>query len=198
MAARTRSRRRGRTGTGPAGSPGDTSGGRGGGGGATASADLKCTVAEIAIRVPAGGPPDGRQHKQTRPPFGRSSGVRTAAGTPAVVTAPTVSRWASAAAGIVRPRRRRCPREAGASQASDCRGARRRSRDVSLYVDTSALLERDIEEPDSVAAEQYLLADLCWVTTRHTRVEVRRNLSSPLNGTALSSGGHHSLPRRLG
>jgi len=41
---------------------------------------------------------------------------------------------------------------------------------VSLYVDTSALLKRYVEEPDSAAAERYLLADPSWVTARHTQV----------------------------
>jgi predicted nucleic acid-binding protein len=57
---------------------------------------------------------------------------------------------------------------------------------VSLYVDTSALLKRYVEEPDSAAAERYLLADPSWVTARHTQVEVRRNLSRLLDGRALS------------
>ena len=57
---------------------------------------------------------------------------------------------------------------------------------MSLYVDTSALLKRYVEEPDSAAAEQYLLAEPTWITARHTWVEVRRNLSRLLGGRALS------------
>src|SRR5262245_18127611 len=57
---------------------------------------------------------------------------------------------------------------------------------MSLYVDTSALLKRYVEEPESATCEQYLLADPVWVTTRHTFVEVRRNLYRLLEGHALS------------
>lgn len=45
------------------------------------------------------------------------------------------------------------------------------------YVDTSALLKRYIEEPDSERCEHLLGQDHDWVTARHTLVEVRRNLS---------------------
>lgn len=45
-----------------------------------------------------------------------------------------------------------------------------------IYVDTSALLKRYVQESDSDRAEGYLLADPEWVTARHTLVEVRRNL----------------------
>jgi predicted nucleic acid-binding protein len=47
---------------------------------------------------------------------------------------------------------------------------------VSTYVDTSALLKRYIEEPESDVAERHLLADPVWLTARHTFIEVRRNL----------------------
>jgi predicted nucleic acid-binding protein len=56
-----------------------------------------------------------------------------------------------------------------------------------LYVDSSALLKRYIDEPDSDRAEAYLLADPQWVTGRHTRVEVRRNLTRLLDGRALDA-----------
>jgi predicted nucleic acid-binding protein len=48
---------------------------------------------------------------------------------------------------------------------------------MALYVDTSALLKRYIEEPQSDAAEAYLLADTAWFSGRHTFVEVRRSLA---------------------
>ena len=54
-----------------------------------------------------------------------------------------------------------------------------------LYLDSSAVLKRYIEEPDSDRAETYLLADDLWVTGRHTRIEVRRNLARLLEGRAL-------------
>lgn len=47
---------------------------------------------------------------------------------------------------------------------------------MALYLDTSALLKRYIEEPDSATAEAYLLADAHWYSGRHTYVETRRNL----------------------
>jgi uncharacterized protein len=48
---------------------------------------------------------------------------------------------------------------------------------VSLYVDSSALLKRYIDEPDSDACEAILESDPALVTGRHTVVEVRRNLA---------------------
>jgi predicted nucleic acid-binding protein len=48
---------------------------------------------------------------------------------------------------------------------------------VSLYVDSSALLKRYIDEPDSEAAEALLRSDPSLLTARHTIVEVRRNLA---------------------
>jgi predicted nucleic acid-binding protein len=53
-------------------------------------------------------------------------------------------------------------------------------------VDSSALLKRYVSEADSEVAERYLLADRVWVTARHTRVEVRRNLARLLSGAALA------------
>ncbi|MEM6273848.1 MAG: type II toxin-antitoxin system VapC family toxin [Myxococcota bacterium] len=47
---------------------------------------------------------------------------------------------------------------------------------MALYVDTSALLKRYVEEPDSDLAEAYLLADTEWWSGRHTVVETRRNI----------------------
>lgn len=54
-----------------------------------------------------------------------------------------------------------------------------------LYVDTSALLKRYVEEVDSEACERLLLADPDWVTGRHTLIEVRRNLARLLEGEPL-------------
>ncbi len=51
---------------------------------------------------------------------------------------------------------------------------------MSLYVDSSALLKRYIDEPDSDAAERFLRSDPALVTGRHTVVEVRRNLTRVL------------------
>lgn len=56
-----------------------------------------------------------------------------------------------------------------------------------LYVDSSALLKRYVEEPDSERCEALLLADPVWVTGRHTQVEVRRNLPRLLEGEALAA-----------
>jgi predicted nucleic acid-binding protein len=54
---------------------------------------------------------------------------------------------------------------------------------VSLYIDTSALLKRYIDEEDSDACEQILIGDPVWVSARHTWVEVIRNLAKLLAGT---------------
>ena len=48
---------------------------------------------------------------------------------------------------------------------------------MTLYVDSSALIKRYVEEPDCETAERYLRGDPVWVTGRHTSVEVRRNLA---------------------
>jgi predicted nucleic acid-binding protein len=48
---------------------------------------------------------------------------------------------------------------------------------VSLYVDSSALLKRYVDEPDSEAADALLRSDPSLLTARHTLVEVRRNLA---------------------
>jgi predicted nucleic acid-binding protein len=48
---------------------------------------------------------------------------------------------------------------------------------VSLYVDSSALLKRYVDEPDSDACDAILRSDPALVTGRHTVVEVRRNLA---------------------
>jgi len=54
---------------------------------------------------------------------------------------------------------------------------------VSLYIDTSALLKRYIDEEDSDACERILIGDPVWLSARHTWVEVIRNLAKLLRGT---------------
>jgi len=56
---------------------------------------------------------------------------------------------------------------------------------VSLYVDSSAFLKLYFDEPDSPMCEEILRGDSAWVTGRHTRVEVRRNLVRVLSGPRL-------------
>lgn len=51
---------------------------------------------------------------------------------------------------------------------------------MTLYVDTSALLKRYVDEPDSDRAIELLGSDPILVTGRHTVVEVRRNLARVL------------------
>jgi predicted nucleic acid-binding protein len=58
---------------------------------------------------------------------------------------------------------------------------------VTLYVDSSALLKRYVDEPDSPRCEAILLADPMWVTARHTELEVRRNLARLLFGPELDA-----------
>lgn len=56
---------------------------------------------------------------------------------------------------------------------------------MSIYVDTSALLKRYLDEPDSETADALLAADLAWFSGRHTYVEVRRNLARAVTGEDL-------------
>jgi predicted nucleic acid-binding protein len=56
---------------------------------------------------------------------------------------------------------------------------------MTLYVDSSALLKRYIDEPDSGRAVELLNSDSTLVTGRHTIVEVRRNLSRLLDVEAV-------------
>jgi uncharacterized protein len=51
---------------------------------------------------------------------------------------------------------------------------------LSLYVDSSALLKRYVDEPGSDAAEALLNSDPSLLTARHAIVEVRRNLARTL------------------
>jgi predicted nucleic acid-binding protein len=52
---------------------------------------------------------------------------------------------------------------------------------VSLYVDSSALLKRYVDEPDSDVAGEILRSDASLLTARHTIIEVRRNLARLLD-----------------
>ena len=54
-----------------------------------------------------------------------------------------------------------------------------------LYVDTSALLKRYVEERDSDAAEQLMASDPVLVTSWLTEVELRRNITRLLTGEEL-------------
>ena len=58
---------------------------------------------------------------------------------------------------------------------------------MSLYVDSSALLKRYVDEPDSGTADALLRSDTSLLTARHTIVEVRRNLARLLEGRALAT-----------
>lgn len=56
---------------------------------------------------------------------------------------------------------------------------------MSLYVDSSALLKRYVDEPDSDLAEELLASDPQLITARHTAVEIRRNLARLLDPSDL-------------
>ena len=56
---------------------------------------------------------------------------------------------------------------------------------MTLYVDSSALLKRYVEEHDSAVAVDLMQSDPVLVTSRLTEVEVRRNLTRLLDGDAL-------------
>lgn len=57
---------------------------------------------------------------------------------------------------------------------------------MTLYVDSSALLKRYVDEADSDLADELLASDDELVTARITTVEVRRNLARMLDGRALA------------
>ncbi len=61
---------------------------------------------------------------------------------------------------------------------------------MTLYVDSSALLKRYVDEHDSAASIALMDADPVLVTSRLTEVEVRRNLAR------LLSGSEHSAAKR--
>lgn len=52
---------------------------------------------------------------------------------------------------------------------------------MTLYLDSSALLKRYVDEPDSAQFNHILLSDSIWMTCRLTWVEVWRNLGRRLN-----------------
>lgn len=56
---------------------------------------------------------------------------------------------------------------------------------MTLYVDTSALIKRYVQERDSDVAEQLMSTDPVLVTSRLTEVELRRNLTRLLDGDDL-------------
>lgn len=60
---------------------------------------------------------------------------------------------------------------------------------MSLYIDSSALLKRYVDEPDSDAANALLASDPSLLTARHTIVEVRRNLARLLDERDATPGG---------
>lgn len=57
---------------------------------------------------------------------------------------------------------------------------------MTLYVDSSAMLKRYIDEHDSDLAAGVMATDPVLVTSRLTEVEVRRNLARLLDGAALN------------
>lgn len=56
---------------------------------------------------------------------------------------------------------------------------------MTIYVDSSALIKRYIDEHDSLAAEAHLRSDPVLVTSRLAEVEIRRNLARLVTGEAL-------------
>lgn len=58
---------------------------------------------------------------------------------------------------------------------------------MSLYVDSSALLKRYIDEPESASVDAALQSDGVLLTGRHTLVEVRRTLARLLSGRNLAA-----------
>lgn len=58
---------------------------------------------------------------------------------------------------------------------------------MSLYVDSSALLKRYVDEADSDTVDALLQAESPLLTARHTIVEVRRNLARLLVARALAA-----------
>lgn len=56
---------------------------------------------------------------------------------------------------------------------------------MSLYVDSSALAKRYVDEPGREQCVRFLETDQDWVTARHTYVEVRRTLAGSFGGQAL-------------
>lgn len=57
---------------------------------------------------------------------------------------------------------------------------------MTVYVETSALMKRYVEEPESEACDALLAANPTWVSARHTEVEIRRNLARLLPSGVLA------------
>lgn len=57
---------------------------------------------------------------------------------------------------------------------------------MTSYIDSSAILKRYVDEPDSDVAVRLLASGDALVTGRHTIVEVRRNLARLLSNSALT------------
>jgi predicted nucleic acid-binding protein len=57
---------------------------------------------------------------------------------------------------------------------------------MTIYVDSSALVKRYVDEPESDAAERVLLSDDAWLTANHTYVEVVLSLARRLTDADLS------------
>ena len=58
---------------------------------------------------------------------------------------------------------------------------------MSLYVDSSALLKRYVEEPESGDCDAILRGDPNVITARHSYVEVQRTLARVLSGADLAA-----------
>lgn len=58
---------------------------------------------------------------------------------------------------------------------------------MALYVDSSALLKRYVDEHDSEASDRLMSSDPVLVTSRLTEIEVRRNLARLLADSSLDS-----------
>jgi len=58
---------------------------------------------------------------------------------------------------------------------------------VVLYVDSSALLKRYVDEHDSDVADSLLSTDPVLATSRITEIEIRRNLARLLEGAAANA-----------
>lgn len=62
---------------------------------------------------------------------------------------------------------------------------------MALYVDSSALLERYVDEHDSRPAVDLMGSDPVLVTSRLPEIEVRGNLARLLDGSALVAARRH-------
>ncbi len=58
---------------------------------------------------------------------------------------------------------------------------------MSLYVDSSALLKRYVEEPESDDCDAILRGDPMVITARHSYVEVQRTLARVISGADLAA-----------